>query len=674
MMGASLRGMSGWGASAAALLCLSLSLAASIRPAEADKVGVAAAVNPDAFSSLSGSPQSQLSIGKSIFFNERINTTTSGLVQVLLVDGSTFTVGPGSDLVIDKFIYDPKKGTGQIAASMSKGVMRFVGGKISKNPDGVTVNTPAGALAIRGGMFQTNLKIFSFLFGETMTLQGKNGQSYTVFQPGNSIDLSGGLPTIRATTQNDIKAIMAALTPGGNGGVTPGQTPPPGGTGAKAAALSILSADIINEATATQIQDQINKEIANLNNTPTETPTTPGEPTTTPPPANTLALGYAAGAFTQTTQNSENGYYDRSGTMLSHSPTDVALLFDGTTKAFSGAVFNLFSDDDGGAKITFVPVNLPDSVPQDIQDQIAASGIFFGAAATSSDNPNSSIISYAHTIYGLPADPPTPDPNSPGHTIPANFAGDPPRFDINSKQVVNPGAATLIGVTGNGQIFCESCDFMTWGAWLTLLNVENGENSDHQPLPNTQISAIGWWVAADSLPTIGQLPTLGTASYDGHAIGEVLYGSEGIQTYLAKGDVHMDWDFGQRAGVLDITNFGVPGNENVPVLNASGRMDMPGVATALNKFSGPLRGTLGNDHCAPTVYGIANGSFAANGTDKTAGVIGNFSVANFGDSTFYKASGVFGAGRVGPVNPSGSLPNLPLPPRPAALNVYGGPN
>ena len=120
--------------------------------ASAEKVGVAAAVNPDAFSSLAGSPQSQLSIGKSIFYNERINTTGSGLVQVLLVDGSTFTVGPGSDLVIDKFVYDPKKRAGQITASFSKGVMRFVGGKISKNEGGVTVNTPAGTLGIRGAI------------------------------------------------------------------------------------------------------------------------------------------------------------------------------------------------------------------------------------------------------------------------------------------------------------------------------------------------------------------------------------------------------------------------------------------------------------------------------------------------------------------------------------------
>src|SRR3972149_412104 len=160
MMGASRSGLKArsWGASSAALLGLCLGLAAATGPAEAEKVGVAAAVNPDAFSSLSGSPQSQLNIGKSIFFNERINTTASGLVQVLLVDGSTFTVGPGSDLVIDKFVYDPKKQTGQIVASFSKGVARFVGGKISKNENGVTGNTPAGALPTRGGLAQGNGK------------------------------------------------------------------------------------------------------------------------------------------------------------------------------------------------------------------------------------------------------------------------------------------------------------------------------------------------------------------------------------------------------------------------------------------------------------------------------------------------------------------------------------
>jgi len=95
---------------------LLVGLAGLANVARADKVGVAAAVNPDAFSTLAGAPQTQLNIGKSIFFNERINSTGSGLVQ-LLVDGSTFTVGPGSDLVIDKFVHNPSKGTGEIAAT-----------------------------------------------------------------------------------------------------------------------------------------------------------------------------------------------------------------------------------------------------------------------------------------------------------------------------------------------------------------------------------------------------------------------------------------------------------------------------------------------------------------------------------------------------------------------------
>ena len=149
-------------------------------PAVADKVGVAAAVEPDAFSSLSGAPNKQLNIGKSIFYNERINTTASGLVQVLLVDGSTFTVGPNSNLVIDKFVYDPNKKTGEVVATFSKGAMRFVGGRLSKNDGGVTVKTPAGSLAIRGGIVQAaftgNAHIISFLYGDYAKLTFPNGK------------------------------------------------------------------------------------------------------------------------------------------------------------------------------------------------------------------------------------------------------------------------------------------------------------------------------------------------------------------------------------------------------------------------------------------------------------------------------------------------------------------
>ena len=163
-----------WMVLAAGMLCAPM--LCSPEAALAEKVGVAAAVEPDAFSG-QGTP---LKIGKSVFYNERISTSSSGLVQVLLVDGSTFTVGPGSSLVIDKFVYNPNKKTGEMVATFSKGTMRFVGGRLSKNDGGVRVKTPAGQLAIRGGIVQAAFgrgrSIVSFIYGDYAQLTLPNGR------------------------------------------------------------------------------------------------------------------------------------------------------------------------------------------------------------------------------------------------------------------------------------------------------------------------------------------------------------------------------------------------------------------------------------------------------------------------------------------------------------------
>ena len=320
MMGALSQGLRGRlsGASAAALFGFCLGLAVAIGSAAADKVGVAAAVNPDAFSSLAGSPQSQLNIGKSIFYNERINTTTSGLVQVLLVDGSTFTVGPGSDLVIDKFVYDPKKKTGQVVATFSKGVLRYVGGKISKNEDGVTIKTPAGTLAIRGGMAQGNGKMWSFLAGVEMKFTGKNDQTTSVYEHGYTLDLTSGTPNVRPTTSADINAIMTALTKGGGTGTGTGPEPTGSPPPKQALGETLSLQQLIADATATKINDTLEEE--EIAEGPTNPPSDPADPPTPdpvdppppdpvdppppdpvdpPPPEPDLVYGYAGGVYTQ---------------------------------------------------------------------------------------------------------------------------------------------------------------------------------------------------------------------------------------------------------------------------------------------------------------------------------------------------------------------------------------
>ncbi len=187
-------------------------------PAQAaDRVGVAAAVTPEATSQPPGQDSRTLKIGASVVYNERIDTSGSGVVQVLLLDGSTFTVGPGSSLVIDRFVYDPKSGKGALVASFSKGALRFVGGKLSKNEPGISVKTPAGELTVRGGMFQgfiagPNKALVSFLYGKHLSI-ARGGQVYTISSPGFLFDISHpGAPVIRQATFADTSFLLAAVS------------------------------------------------------------------------------------------------------------------------------------------------------------------------------------------------------------------------------------------------------------------------------------------------------------------------------------------------------------------------------------------------------------------------------------------------------------------------------
>jgi hypothetical protein len=76
-----------------------------------------------------------------------------------LPDNTTFTVGPNSDLVIDKFVYDPDKSPEKIMATMTKGVFRWVTGNkaVYKEPGQMKVNLPVVAVGIRGTDFEATV-------------------------------------------------------------------------------------------------------------------------------------------------------------------------------------------------------------------------------------------------------------------------------------------------------------------------------------------------------------------------------------------------------------------------------------------------------------------------------------------------------------------------------------
>ncbi len=162
----------------------------------APEVGVAAAVNQSAEAIPPGGSIRSITLGDNVIHNERITTGEGGLVQILLVDGTTFTVGENSDLVIDKFVYDPEAGTAEVLATLAKGALRVMGGKAAKTT-GATINTPVGTVGIRGSGVEilpgaddgAGTETYNCLAGTCSYTPPGSDQPVT-FQQGESIEVS----------------------------------------------------------------------------------------------------------------------------------------------------------------------------------------------------------------------------------------------------------------------------------------------------------------------------------------------------------------------------------------------------------------------------------------------------------------------------------------------------
>jgi hypothetical protein len=175
-------------------------------PALAARVGVDSAVNPEVVGTPPGGAPQRIVLGQDVLFNERIATTAVGQTQILFVDASSLTVGPNSNMVIDQFVYDPSAGTGKLAASLTRGVFRFVGGALSKGDNPVTFRTPTATIGIRGGVMLIDLNPncgagiattgcdalqVVFAYGKGVTVTGLNGVSQAITRPGFRVTVAG---------------------------------------------------------------------------------------------------------------------------------------------------------------------------------------------------------------------------------------------------------------------------------------------------------------------------------------------------------------------------------------------------------------------------------------------------------------------------------------------------
>jgi hypothetical protein len=190
-------------------------------------IGAVAAVKPDAYGAAPSAAEQTLVIGANVVENEKIRTNADGTANLIFADRSTLTVGKGSEVTLDKFVYDPGTKSGSMVLNLGQGALRFIGGQLSKDGN-VTVKTPTATMTVRGGiaLFFTapdGSTTAVLLYGVALTDLG-SGQE--IYRPGFMFRFpaGGGAPEIVKITDADLANLLKQFnTQTGIGGQLPDQ-------------------------------------------------------------------------------------------------------------------------------------------------------------------------------------------------------------------------------------------------------------------------------------------------------------------------------------------------------------------------------------------------------------------------------------------------------------------
>ena len=205
------------------VLALSAALIAAqpgVAPA-ATEIGSVAAVNKDIEGTPPGADARSLLLGDRLIANERLISSPIGSGQMLFLDQTSLTVSPNSDIVLDKYVYDPETEAGEIGVTVARGVLRMIGGRITKTTDAV-VKTPTATIGIRGGIAlvvvdsQDQTRIMH-VTGEYTRINTADGELVLSRSNGLATASGGGVEFNGVATEEQIAELYDQMQGGGGG-------------------------------------------------------------------------------------------------------------------------------------------------------------------------------------------------------------------------------------------------------------------------------------------------------------------------------------------------------------------------------------------------------------------------------------------------------------------------
>ena len=136
-----------------ALLVLTVPLAGCAEAQDLSRAGVVNAVENEA-EIVSATGAIKAVIGTAVNMKDELRTGPNGRLQVTFRDNTVLTLGENASVVVDTYVYDPDKSTGEAVLQATRGAFRFVTGRLKEMKEKkIAVSTPVADIGIRGTEF-----------------------------------------------------------------------------------------------------------------------------------------------------------------------------------------------------------------------------------------------------------------------------------------------------------------------------------------------------------------------------------------------------------------------------------------------------------------------------------------------------------------------------------------
>ena len=89
--------------------------------------------------------------GDLVFATDGLRTGADGTVGVTLKDDTRLSLGPSSEVRLERYVYAPGEGGFEMVLKFVRGASAYVSGRMAKlAPDSIRLETPAAIVGVRG--------------------------------------------------------------------------------------------------------------------------------------------------------------------------------------------------------------------------------------------------------------------------------------------------------------------------------------------------------------------------------------------------------------------------------------------------------------------------------------------------------------------------------------------